>query len=516
MQLFVKVYKNKYVDSLETLYITSVVTAIEGVETAYVAMATQGNKEIIRLLELYNEEIDEAKDGDLVITMQAETEDIFIKAIKDAMNSSTSASVGEAEETYLSTLAAVKAHPDANICIISVPGEYALDEVKKAMDNDLHCFVFSANVPPEDELRMKEIAMEKGLLCMGPDCGVANINGAAFMLGSITNRGPFGICGASGCGVQHVGAMLHDAGTGVSQIIGTGGGDLKEPVGGISMLMGLEALENDPDTSYIVLISRKPAEAILKKLLEHISRCEKKIVAFFMGATKEEVEASGAIWAENLDDCGQKALALVGKECLLAGDDEIGKMAREAIKGMNKEQKYVRGAFLGGTYCDEAMRAMQVKIGPINSNAPLAPELRLADSNKSIANSVIDYGEEEFTIGRPHPTIDGGLRKPAILKEANDPETAVLLMDFILSPPGLMEPVDALSDEFKKAQKLAESRGGRLAIVAAVLGTDADFQNANLQREKLREAGVYVCQTNYRAALLAGEIIRLLNERDAQ
>ncbi len=514
MQLFVKVYKNKYIDSLETLYTTSVVTAIEGVETAYVAMANQINKDIMREIELYNDEIDAATDGDLVIAMLAESEDVFKKAIEEANSSSTSASDGEEEEAYVSISTAVKAHPDANICIISVPGEYALDEVKKAMDNGLHCFVFSANVPPADERKMKEIAREKGLLCMGPDCGVANINGAAFMLGSITNRGPFGICGASGCGVQHVGAMLHDAGTGVSQIIGTGGGDLKEPVGGISMMMGLEALENDPETEFIVLISRKPAEEILKKLLNQISKCNKKVVAFFMGATKAEVEASGAIWAENLDDCGQKALALVDKKYPLASDDDISNMAKEAVKGMNKEQKYVRGAFLGGTYCDEAMRAMQEKIGPINSNAPLSPELRLADSNKSVGNSVVDYGEEEFTVGRPHPTIDGGLRKPAILKEANDPETAVLLMDFILSPPGLMDPVGDLADEFKKAQELVESRGGKLAIVAAVLGTEADLQNANLQREKLREAGVYVCQTNYRAALLAGEIIRLLNERD--
>ncbi len=73
-----------------------------------------------------------------------------------------------------------------------------LSGVVKALDAGLHCVVFSNNVPLEDERKMKELAVAKGLLCMGPDCGVANINGAALVLASINNRGPFGICGASG------------------------------------------------------------------------------------------------------------------------------------------------------------------------------------------------------------------------------------------------------------------------------------------------------------------------------
>ena len=125
---------------------------------------------------------------------------------------------------------------------------------------DRHCVVFSNNVPLGQEREMKELAREKGLLCMGPDCGVANIDGAALVLSSINNRGPFGICGASGTGIQHVAAIMHEAGTGVSQTIGTGGNDCKDPVGGIMMLMGIDALEADPETKYIALITRKPGE----------------------------------------------------------------------------------------------------------------------------------------------------------------------------------------------------------------------------------------------------------------
>ncbi|MGI6004202.1 MAG: FdrA family protein [Christensenellales bacterium] len=515
MSLFVIVKKSTYVDSLATLFTTSVLLDAEGIETAYAAMATEANKKTMAELGLINSEIESAGENDFVIAARAQSEEAFEKAAAKTQELDDAGGGDKNRISYPTVEAAVEAHPRANICSIAVPGEYALEEVKKALHLGLHCVVFSNNVPLEDEREMKELALKKGLLCMGPDCGVANINGAAFVLASINNTGPFGICGASGCGIQHVAAIMHEVGSGISQGIGTGGNDLKEPVGGISMLMGIDALENDPETKYIVLISRKPAEDILKKLLDRIAQCKKPVVVFFMGATRQEVEATGAIWAENLDDCAQKALALIGKEYPLASDEEIAQIAREAVTGMSPQQKYVRGAFNGGTYCDEVMRAMQDKIGGIHSNCPLSPELKLADSYKSVGNTVIDYGEEEFTLGRPHPVIDPGVRKPAILREAGDPETAVLLMDFILTPPGNMDPAGAVIGDIQEAMRLAQSRGGRLAVVASVLGTDADFQDVRVQRDKLRQAGVYVCQTNYRAGLLAGEIIRLKNERDA-
>ena len=98
-----------------------------------------------------------------------------------------------------------------------------------------------------------------------------------------------GIIGASGTGIQHVAAILHEAGTGVSQTIGTGGNDLKEPVGGITMLMGIDALEADPETKYIILISRKPADSVLQKLLARIRTMKKPRVVFFMGCDKETI-----------------------------------------------------------------------------------------------------------------------------------------------------------------------------------------------------------------------------------
>ncbi len=512
MELFVKIEKNHYIDSLETLSETAAFNDQPGIETGYIGMATSAFLETVRELGLDAPEIQACSEADYVIVARAASREAFEAAIR-AVQQEPGASGSREQISYPTIAGAAAANPRANLCSIAVPGEYALEEVKKALNAGLHCVVFSNNVPLEQEREMKELAREKGLLCMGPDCGVANINGAALVLSSITNRGPFGICGASGTGIQHVAAMLHEAGTGVSQTIGTGGNDLKEPVGGITMLMGIDALEADPDTRFLILISRKPADSVLSKLLARLRTCKKPRVVFFMGCEKALIEETGSIWAENLDDCGQKALELVQLSYPLETDEELRAMAAEAVQGMAPEQRYIRGAYSGGTYMDEAMRAMWDVTGGIWSNAPLYPQWQLPDVHKSQGHTCIDYGEEEFTLGRPHPAIDAGVRRPAIAREAADPETAVLCLDFILTPPGCPDPAGAVLADIAQAQQLAAQRGGKIAFVASVLGTTADFQDIRQQQKELRDAGVYVCSTNYRAARLAAEILKLRKEQ---
>lgn len=512
MPIFTRIQKDRYVDSLETLNQTAVLNDQEGIESGYAGMATAVFKEVIEEIGLSTDEIMACTEADYVIVAQAESEAAFEHALQALTSGNGDAGEKEEKKYYSSISSAVKEHPRANLCQIAVPGEYALQEVKKALNAGLHCCVFSNNVPLEDEREMKELAKEKGLLCMGPDCGVANINGAALVLSSINNRGPFGIIGASGTGIQHVAAILHEAGTGVSQTIGTGGNDLKEPVGGITMLMGIDALEADPETEYIILISRKPADSVLQKLLARIRTMRKPRVVFFMGCDRETIEETGSVYASNLDDCALQALKLVNNTYSLGSLDDIKKTAQEAVQGMAPEQKYVRAAYTGGTYLDEGMRTMWDACGGIWSNAPLSPEWKLKDGEPVHGHTAIDYGEEEYTLGRPHPAIDAGIRRPAILKEAADPETAVIILDFILTPPGHMDPCGFVVPDILKAQEIAKQRGGKIAFVASVLGTTADWQDIRRQEKELEDAGVYVCRTNYRAALLASEIIRLRKE----
>lgn len=100
---------------------------------------------------------------------------------------------------------------------------------------------------------------------MGPDCGTAIINGAALCFGNAVRRGNIGIVGASGTGSQELSVRIHEFGGGVSQLIGTGGRDLSEKIGGLMMLDAIGMLENDPQTEIIALISKPPAPAVARK-----------------------------------------------------------------------------------------------------------------------------------------------------------------------------------------------------------------------------------------------------------
>lgn len=515
MTVFANIQKGRYMDSLETLFAASLLNEQEGVSLGFVGMATPAFQKELEQAGMLTEEIRQCTGSDAVVAAQCRDQAAFDAALAALNSHSTADAPRQTEESFVSTRAAVEKHPEANLCSIAVPGEYALSEVRKALNLGLHCVVFSNNVPLEDERAMKELAREKGLLCMGPDCGVANINGAALVLSSINNRGPFGICGASGTGIQHVAAILHEAGTGVSQTIGTGGNDLKDQVGGITMLMGIDALEADPETRYIALISRKPGQKVLDKILDRVPRCRKPVVALLMGCERQVVESAGAVWAENLDDCALKCLELVGIRYPLATEEQLAQLAQEQVGKLSKGQKYLRGLYSGGTYMDEAAGALVPRVGRVWSNCPLDPAWKLEDSYCSRENSCVDYGEEEFTLGRPHPAIDPSIRKPAILREAADPEVAVMLLDFILTPPGHPDPAGYLLEDIRLAQQMAENEGRHIIFIASVLGTTADLQDLRQQQQKLEQAGVIVCQTNYRAAVLAGEIIRLKKERDA-
>lgn len=506
--LCVKIEKNKYVDSLETLFTTGVLNDQKGIDIGFVNMASKVFKETLKTEGMLTPEIENLSDSDFVIVASCDSQTSFDNAIS-VINKDIHGENKESKKTYSTISDGFSAHKEANLCSIAVPGEYALEEVEKALDLGLHCVVFSNNVPLEDERKMKEKAREKGLLCMGPDCGVANINGSALVLASINNRGPFGICGATGTGIQHVAAILHQCGTGVSQTIGTGGNDLKEKVGGIMMQMGIEALEADSDTKYIILISRKPADSVLEPIFKKIEKCTKPVVVFFMGCSRESVEKIGGIYASNLDDCAEKALNLIGKTFKKETKEDIRRIAEKATEGMPPSQKYLRGLYTGGTYMDEAMRAMSQEVGDIYSNAPLEERLRLSDSTVTKENSCIDYGEEEFTQGRPHPAIDPSIRKPFILKEAEDKEVAVMILDFILTPPGHMDPCGYVLEDVKRAMRKAEEDGRKLVVIAVVLGTDADIQNKSEQVRKMEEAGVIVAKTNYSAALIASEIVKI-------
>ena len=417
-----------------------------------------------------------------------------------------------------SLASAIAAAPGANLAVISVAGRYAAGEARTALENGLHVLLFSDNVPLEDEIALKKLAADRGLLCMGPDAGTAIINGVALGFANAVPRGNVGLVSAAGTGLQGVTCGLARAGAGVSQAIGTGGRDLSEAVGGATMLAGLAALQEDPDTGVIVLISKPPAAAVAARVLAEVKRSKKPTVVCFLGADPGPIEAAGAIPATNLTQAAALAAALATGanwcDALVRLEEaSIGLIALAAAEQVKLApgQYALRGLFAGGTFCYEAQLILKNLPEPVLSNAPLVKANKMPDSHVSRGHVCVDLGEDEFTQGRLHPMIDPTLRNRRILQEARDPATAVILLDVVLGYGAHPDPAGATVEAIREAQHLAAAAGRHLVFVASVCGTEGDPQPLSRQEEKLRAAGVLVLPDNASAARLAGLITQALH-----
>ncbi|SDZ04162.1 acyl-CoA synthetase FdrA [Tindallia californiensis] len=515
MTLKSHVKKNAYYDSVVLMQVTKELKKTEGIQEVIVGMGTDLNKELAENLGLLTEEIKNATANDFFVTLEGEEtidmEDILLK-IKTLLNQKKTSG---GEDYRPATLrSAMKVMPEANLAIFSIPGEYAFDEVKKALEQDLHVMLFSDNVSIEEEKELKELAQEKGLLMMGPDCGTAIINQTPLAFANVVKPGNIGIVGASGTGTQEVSVIIDKLGAGVSQVIGTGGRDLKEEIGGIMMLMGMDALEKDEKTEVIVLISKPPSEKVAHKILERVKACQKPVIVDFIDGDRKMIESYGAYACISLEDTAQKAVALSKGEKPKDFDgfsiDEklIDEMVEKELSKYSQKQRYVRGLYTGGTLAEEAQTILTESLGEIFSNKPKKPERKLANVFKSEKHTVVDLGEDEFTIGKPHPMIDPSGRADRIVEEGQDEEVAVLLMDMVLGYGAHEDPAGEMIESIQQAKAQMESVNGHLTVVASICGTEGDPQDMEESRKKLEDAGVILLPSNAQAVKFVEKILK--------
>ncbi|NBC29746.1 MAG: FdrA family protein, partial [Spirochaetes bacterium] len=306
------VHKDSYYDSVFLMSINQDVKGVEGISEAVVAMGTEMNRDLLKDMGLSNEEVASSTPNDLIIAVEGKSEDAVIEAEEVAKKLlSKKSTPGEAEEYRPTSIEAARSVlPEANLSIISLPGEYAAREVRKSLMNGMHVMLFSDNVPLEQEIELKNLAKERGLLMMGPDCGTAIINGKPLCFANVVRQGNIGLVGASGTGLQEATCSIHKSGAGVSQAIGTGGRDLKnEKVGGTMMLMGIEALKNDDATKVIGVISKPPAESVAEKVISALKDTGKPCVVHFIGLEAREPEGN-VHFAANLEECAGMTVAL--------------------------------------------------------------------------------------------------------------------------------------------------------------------------------------------------------------
>src|SRR5919198_5046259 len=193
---YVQIRQNFYRDSLQLLKISDKIKRQLGILEAAVIMGTRTNKQILSKLGFPEDKIKQAKESDSIIAIKAQDKRSldsvvtrlgnFLEGI-DRIISDT----GKSGQT-LDLNSALISMPDANLALISVPGEYVKDLSLRLIDVGIHQQIFSDHVPISDELVIKKHASDNGILILGPGSGTSIINGKGIGFSNIIRNGPVG------------------------------------------------------------------------------------------------------------------------------------------------------------------------------------------------------------------------------------------------------------------------------------------------------------------------------------
>ncbi|HEY8414699.1 MAG TPA: acyl-CoA synthetase FdrA, partial [Thermaerobacter sp.] len=516
-----RIQSSAYYDSVTLMQLQRQLLALPGVEEAGAVMGTDANKELLRLAGLLSPEAAAARPDDLVVAVRGSDAvllDSALAQVETLLHRRRESAGGEAPLPR--TLASARAVlPDANLALISVPGRYARLVAEEALRAGLHVFCFSDNVPLADEVALKGLAAEHGLLFMGPDCGTALIGGAALGFANAVRRGTVGIVAASGTGLQGVASRLERLGAGVSHAIGTGGRDLREEVAGATFLAALRVLAADAGTRVIVAVSKPPAPAVRQRVLATAAATGKPVVVHFVGEDRGGPLAAGVYAAPTLAAAADLAVALAGSAPAApagSGPEDLLAEARAAAARLRPGQVAVRGLYSGGTLCYEAQAILRRFVDELAANEPLPGVARHAPDRPARGHVLLDLGADEFTVGRLHPMLDMESRIRRLAREAEDAEVAVILLDVVLGFGAHPDPAGELAPAIASARERAARQGRELVVVAAICGTAGDPQGLGDQCRRLAEAGARVTTSHAEAAALAGAIAALAGGRPVQ
>lgn len=501
--------KNEFHDSMVLMRINESVRQMDGVVRVAVLMGTENNKKILFDYGFWVESIQTAGASDLVIAVEGiddKAVDIAFERV-DQMFAERAAS-RRTKRIFKTQNAALRALPGANLVMISIPGRFAALEARKALKNGLNVFLFSDNVPLDDEISLKKMALEKNLLMMGPDCGTAIINGKVLGFANHIRHGEIGIVGASGTGIQEVSTQIHRLGMGISHAIGTGGRDLSKEIGGISMFQCIDLLLEDPQTHVIVLVSKPPDDQVKELILNRARDNKKPFVINFVGTSPGEIAGSNCYFAETLEEAAKTAVSLITGKLMTDKEEIDDRWIQKEVSLLHPRQKYLRGIFSGSTLAYEAISVFAKVNNQVYSNIALDQQWRLNDSWKSVEHTVVDMGDDEFTQGRAHPMIDPSLLIQRLRKEASDPEVACILMDCILGLGAHPDPGGIISPVIKECKEEAGRAGRHLPVILSICGTEEDPQVYSLQEGKFRKVGAIIQASNAKAAQTAGLICR--------
>ncbi len=492
-----RVFRDTYVDSVIQLAASRAMNELDGVDWAAAAMATPANLRTLAEEGFSTDDLGSA--NDLFLAVRGRDDDVVQDALSAGADSmfATRAAGGGATPTaraHRTIARAVRELPGSNVAVVSVPGEYAALEAHEALTAGLDVLLFSDNVSIPDEVALKERAAGLGRLLMGPGAGTAMLGGVGLGFANVVRPGPVGIVAAAGTGAQEAMSLLDRWGVGVSAVIGLGGRDLSDAVGGTMAKAAIASLRADPGTDVIFLVSKPPAERVARAVLATAGGFP--LVAALVGSAPD-AQVDGRQPTRTLEGGALAVLDVLGVD----RPDVVGDLEQRVTRAgesLDADRTLIRGLFSGGTLCYESLVILGDTVGPVYSNVPLEPSLRVPAPPGS--HVCLDLGEEEYTVGRPHPMIDPAARLEMLDEQASDPAVAVVLLDVVLGYGSHEDPASELAPACARAVEEG------VVVVAYVLGTQSDPQDYARQREILRRAGCIVTETAARASLAAAAV----------
>jgi FdrA protein len=472
---FVELRRGAFFDSVTLMLASRDALEQPGVRAASALAATPLNLGLLAEQGFELDAADGARPDDLVVAVRADDRTALEAALAalERRLAEPAAAAGERRAEPARTLrGALRRTPGLSVALVSVPGAHAAVECAAALEAGLHVFCFSDGMAVADERALKRMALERDLLLMGPECGTAIVDGVGLGFANVVERGPVGIVGASGTGIQALCCLLDAAGVGVSHAIGVGGRDLLPELGGSMTRRAAELLAGDPGTRAIALVGKRGAVA---PALEDAARGKPLVVAI-------PGESDGAA---SLEDAAARLCELVGA---------TPASFRETLRG-GPRPGTILGLYSGGTLCDEA--ATVVAAGAGADRVEVAAGQLAPPGERHL---FIDFGAEPLTSGRPHPMIDPTLRADYLAREAAAESVSALLLDVVLGRGAHPDPAAPLTEALAAVQS---RRRAPLAVIAAVCGSERDPQGLAAQSARLEAAGAVVTRSGAHAARLA-------------
>ncbi len=501
MKEHILLHRGTYHDSAFLMRISRELGALDGVSEAVVVMGTEMNRALLLDVGFSAEQLASATPMDMLVALRLEREGLVSRVqerleqlLRGGTRSST-ASSGSGEPRYPSLPEAMEALPAANIVSIAVAGPYATHLAHQALAAGRHVFLFSDNVPLDDEIRLKRLGRELGLLVMGPDCGTSIIDGTGLGFTNRVPRGSIGLAGPSGTGIQELSCLVARGGGGISQAIGTGGRDLSAPVGGLMTTMALDMLDQDPSTRVMVLVAKPPDGQVADELHRKLRTLSKPVVVRYLGRPPASAR-DGVNYCSSIDEAARLALALSGTPSSAPPADEA-RQPPPSVRGR------LVGLFAGGSLTLESAEILRRHgIAAHLTHQLLAPGRALPPQ----PHFLVDTGGDLYTRGRPHPMVDQDTGLELMEWLGSMPDTGILLMDLVLGDGAHPDPAPGLASTMESIKRKLGAKAPLL--VCSITGVARDPQDPAAQRGILEQAGARVFPSATTAATFAARALR--------